>query len=442
MDADSPFSNGEDSNRTIILPMPGRRGRRAGTVPEQQPVTGSHSPPPQSGLRPITVQGSGRNPLVNAATALFVLVGQLRSTTRQPNVIGLRERVIQEVKAFESAAQAQGTAPESVLTARYALCTLIDETVLSTPWGSESTWLEKGLLSTFHNETWGGEKFFAMLERLIQAPARNVDLLELFYICLAFGFEGKYRVLDRGRAKLEEIQDNLFRTIRSQRGDFERELSVHWQGVQDQRNPLARYVPLWVVGAIACAVLLTMYVAFRVSLSDATYPVFEDFAAIGKQTVSLPKHTDAPVPVRLLLSDLLRSDIEKGLIVVDEDETHATVRIGGDGLFESGNAVVEPVYRPLLARIGDALDKVPGQVLVIGHTDNVPIRSLRFQSNWELSRARAVSVISELTNRMQSPGRLRPEGRADTEPLVPNDTPANRARNRRVDITLLVQGTR
>jgi type VI secretion system protein ImpK len=72
----------------------------------------------------------------------------------------------------------------------------------------------------------------------------------------------------------------------------------------------------------------------------------------------------------------------------------------------------------------------------------VPIRSLRFQSNWELSRARAVSVMAELAKRLEAPGRMSPDGRADTEPIAPNDSPANRARNRRVEIVLMTQGGR
>jgi len=87
-----------------------------------------------------------------------------------------------------------------------------------------------------------------------------------------------------------------------------------------------------------------------------------------------------------------------------------------------------------LERIGQALLQVPGPVLVVGHTDNVPMRSLRFSSNWDLSRQRAASVAELLASITDASGRFQAEGRADTEPLVPNDSAANRARNRRVEI--------
>ena len=74
-------------------------------------------------------------------------------------------------------------------------------------------------------------------------------------------------------------------------------------------------------------------------------------------------------------------------------------------------------------------------MLITGHSDNVPIRSMRYPSNWHLSQARAQSVLAVIANYV--PGsRLQSEGRADAEPIAPNDTPANRARNRRVEITL------
>ena len=94
---------------------------------------------------------------------------------------------------------------------------------------------------------------------------------------------------------------------------------------------------------------------------------------------------------------------------------------------------------PLLARIQGALVKMPGQVLITGHTDNQPIRTLRFPSNWHLSQQRADSVKQMLAANID-PKRLRAEGRAEAEPVESNTTPAGRAKNRRVEITLFVPG--
>jgi len=81
---------------------------------------------------------------------------------------------------------------------------------------------------------------------------------------------------------------------------------------------------------------------------------------------------------------------------------------------------------------------VSGTVLVTGYTDNVPIRTVRFPSNYELSQARADAVRRIIDERLQAKNRTRAEGRADSDPLAPNDSAENRSRNRRVEVTLLV----
>ncbi|HFE48897.1 MAG TPA: type VI secretion system protein TssL [Chromatiaceae bacterium] len=427
-------------DRTIIRPRPGRSapGPAAGG---SAPASGGSVAPDLEPTAFNTAQDASPNALLNAAAALFGLVSQLRGSASHPDIDGLREKVASEVRRFEQAANHAGVKSEDILAARYALCTLIDETVLSTPWGSGSVWSQEGMLSTFHNETWGGEKFFAILEQKSQAPAKHLDLLELYYVCMTLGLEGKYHVLERGQSRLEEVRENLYQLIRAHRGEFERGLSPHWLGVRDQRNALSRHVPLWVVGAIVAALLLLTYVIFRVMLGNQAEPVHRGLAAIDRKAafaspVQMPVEEAAPVEPKHILSRFLQAEIDNGLVTVDEGPNGALVTLIGKGLFRSASDKVRKKYLPLLNRIGEALNDVSGQVQVIGHTDNVPIRSLRFQSNWDLSRARAASVLKLLAKHMDDPSRLTPEGRADTDPLVPNDSPRNRARNRRVDIAV------
>ena len=133
-------------------------------------------------------------------------------------------------------------------------------------------------------------------------------------------------------------------------------------------------------------------------------------------------------------------DIRDGLVDVREQYDQTTVLIRGDGLFGSGSDSVNSSFEPLLTRIAEALMTVPGRILVTGHTDKIQIHTLRFPSNWHLSQKRAEAVARKLGDISGSPQRFTPEGRADTEPLVPNDTPNNRARNRRVEIILMKAG--
>ena len=385
----------------------------------------------------IPSRSGGRNVLIDAAGTLLSVVGRLRGTISHPDVDTLRQQVEQEVNAFEQAARIGGVDVEEVATARYLLCALIDETVLGTPWGNESIWNQQTLLAKFHREAWGGEKFFNILNHLQQESSRYIDLLELIYVCLLMGFEGKYKVQDQGSARLLSIQQNLFITIRERRGGFDPELSPNWHGMEDQRNPLVRYVPFWVLGAVLGLLLVTIFISFRLSLSSAADPVYQQLNSIGRQppiiapTQRLPEARPVQTP---RLAALLATELNAGLVTISDQPDSSRLVILGDGLFRSGSADINDEHYALLERIGEALKQLPGRVLVVGHTDNIPMRSLRFSSNWDLSRQRAAKVAELLASITGTRGRFYAEGRADTEPLVPNDSAANRARNRRVEI--------
>ena len=449
MSIDDPFASGDDGDRTIIRPVPG--GRRAGPAAESPP-----SPRPTASPLPEAAplsRGVGLNPLESAAEPLLSLIMRLKNTASHPDPEQLRQRMIEEIKTFTTNARNAGLHEKTVFRARYVLCTTLDEVVLNTPWGRASEWSENSLLITFHNETWGGEKVFELLDAIIQDPRKNLDLLELIYLCLAFGFQGRYRLLDNGRSRLDEQRERTYNAIRTARGEFERDLSPHWRGSVQEQNPLVRYVPLWVVAAVATALLLLSYAIFSWLLNSASDPVFTAMGGLRDETVSMVRRAGVAAPLapvkpqaqedRLRVSQGLRKfldpQIRQGLIDVIDDADKTTIRIRGDGLFDSGSANIKSAFLPLLTQIGQELNTVQGKVLVTGHSDNVPINTLQFPSNWHLSKARADSVVKLLAAVNNNPGRFLSEGRADTEPVASNNTPQGRAQNRRVDVILLAR---
>jgi type VI secretion system protein ImpK len=115
-----------------------------------------------------------------------------------------------------------------------------------------------------------------------QTPAENLSILELMYILISLGFEGKYRVIHRGRDMLEQIRDELFTIIRRHRGEYERALSPSWQGLGKIRNTLAQYVPMWVVASAVGAVLFLSYSGFRWWLYDSSAPVAQQLTEISQ----------------------------------------------------------------------------------------------------------------------------------------------------------------
>ena len=421
---DDPFAEA-GLDPTVIMPVPGGR----------MPVP----PSPARVDRTETLEvgapaPSGLNPLIAAANPLLDTIPQLRASLQHPNPPALRDSLARGVREFEARARAAGATTETLIAARYALCTLIDESAANTPWGASGAWAQHGLLPLFHSETEGGEKFFQILARLAENPQANIDVLELMYVCIQLGFEGRYRVIGGGERQLDAIRQRLLTIIRAQRGEYERELSTSWRGVSAGQRRLG-WLPLWVLGAVTALLLVGIYVGFRFSLSRSSDALASNIAGLR---IPAPAPPPPPRPAREpRLRPLLAEEIKSGLIGVDDRRDRSIVTILGDGLFRPGEVVVGGEYSRLIGRIADALATVSGNIEVVGHTDNVPIRTLRFPSNWELSRARADSVARVLSTRVD-PGRITADGRGDGEPIAPNDTPADRARNRRVEILLYV----
>lgn len=134
----------------------------------------------------------------------------------------------------------------------------------------------------------------------------------------------------------------------------------------------------------------------------------------------------------------LKTEIEEGLIEVESEQNRIVIRIREKGSFPSGDATLNPRFMPILKVIHDVLIDTDGLIAVAGHTDNIPIQTARYRSNWELSTSRATSVVHELLSHNAIPAeRFMLEGYADTRPLLPNDSAANRAQNRRVEIVVL-----
>ncbi len=137
------------------------------------------------------------------------------------------------------------------------------------------------------------------------------------------------------------------------------------------------------------------------------------------------------------LMEALAEEIDQGMIQIETVGTKIIIRIREKASFPSGNATFRKSFLPAIAKLRESLNEVDGRIVVAGHTDNIPIKTARFRSNWELSSSRAVSVVHELLDGGElDPARFVIEGHGDAHPLTTNDTPENRALNRRVEMTI------
>jgi chemotaxis protein MotB len=138
------------------------------------------------------------------------------------------------------------------------------------------------------------------------------------------------------------------------------------------------------------------------------------------------------------LQEELASAIGDGLLEVEAFNDRVLIRIREKGSFGSGHAELKEAFKPILKLIAEVLNQRDGLFIITGHTDDIPIETKQFRSNWDLSAARAATVVHYFIQEGDiDPERLEIRAMSDNEPIVPNDSWENRAQNRRVEISVL-----
>ncbi|WP_260958448.1 type IVB secretion system protein IcmH/DotU [Pseudomonas citri] len=272
---------------TVLLDHHGQR-------PATGPLTDAQSPPSIEQLQERMIYAAhlspsrsfdiSLNPLVTAAFGLLSQVMDIKYGGERGDLHLLKQELIYGLEQFEARAVQGDVEGSQMMAARYVLCTVIDEAIVTTSWGLASEWSQISLLSSFHGETFGGEKVFQLLDRLSKDPVKHLPMLELLYLCLSLGFEGKYRVQTRGVLELEGIRDALYRLIRQVQGDPPRELSTRGEGAESARQSPVRMVPAWTVMAFTLACLGMMYSSFAWVLDGQRESVLQPYQGLEPAT--------------------------------------------------------------------------------------------------------------------------------------------------------------
>ncbi len=275
---DKPFVKGTQKDRAFAWPKPGGLGvypRRA----QLRPNTNNETEVDKQWTWYLC--GRNNNVLLTQAYTLLMLCSQLRNRRFHHDVEGLYALVVEEIQRFENVVVQAGVQHGLVRDAHFVLCSLVDETVLNTPWGSKSQWTNKSLLVRFHNETWGGEKVFQIIDQTVRDVETNRDLLELLYLILAMGFEGRYRGDDEDYGQLDNIRENLYKLLKWGKSGADVLLSPRWEGYKNPRNRLIRNVPLWVVGVVSGLFLLILYLGFSSVINHDSQIVQNSMSTLG-----------------------------------------------------------------------------------------------------------------------------------------------------------------
>lgn len=489
-DKDRPGDIWGRSERTIIRPNPGARRPvpPAGTPqqpapPPQQPSV-SYPVPPQaqpqapaagdaapqgedwiqssaprpaaqplpqvSDLRIDELVAPNANPIMRAAGPLLLLLGRLRIALMRASFASLMEQVADAIKFFEKDIRNAGITEAQANQAKYILCATADDIVQNIPTEDRHVWTQYSMLSRFFGERIGGVRFFEELERAKRDPLVNYPVLELQHSCLALGFQGVHRTSSGGQATLQQIQRDLYEVLRRVRPKVYQDLSPRWQG-QSLANRLGRVeVPVWGVAGVLGILLFGLYILLRTLLgggtdltTDALSTLHPNTALALERRVLAPPPPPPPPPPPNVITQLQRirarlaPEISAGKLTAEQSATQIFIRVGDLVLFDPGQAAVLDSFKPIIPRIAASLDPEPGAIKVIGHTDNQPIKSVRFPSNFHLSVERAKNVGALVKQSLSQPDRLEaPAGRGADAPIATNDNPQGRARNRRVEIII------
>ena len=375
------------------------------------------------------------NPLLAAAAPLLNAIVQIRLAATHDDPAGLRQQLVDEIRQFEIRSKKAGLPFDMIIGARYCLCSVLDEAAAQTPWGTRGVWSGNGLLVTFHNESWGGEKVFQLLSRISQTPAQHLWLLEVIHYCLLLGYEGRYRAVEQGRLQRDAVRNRLAQLINDTRGELP---------PQPQPEPLEpagrdpRWrppVPLWACIALTAFVAAVIYSGLNWRLGNAAEPLLRAIweTPLPQNEIARSSSSQALLDLRQRLDDLITA---RQLDVAD-GTNGSKVIIAADNLFNPSGSDLTPEGRAIITRVSAAMDNIKGTILVSVYTDNLPVHSTHFASNYEYSLAQARSISAQMRQQMLEPEHLlRSEGRGDSSPLLPNDSDENRAQNRRVEIVL------
>ncbi|AIR90639.1 type VI secretion system protein [Pseudomonas cremoricolorata] len=211
--------------------------------------------------------------MLDAALPLLGLVMRLRTLDSLPNISAVHQQVIGQINNIREEMRQQGYDPAQLVAYSYVQCLHIDEAVMERPWGRSSCWSQRPLLSIFHDETWGGEKVFTVLSRLMQEPERFQDVLEFTYFALCLGLKGKYAIAPKGEETLNSLIHQLHGIIRERRGPTLQEVGAPYANVAPRNFRMHRRWPWWSPLAICALVMALAYGLYSHRLNQITTEV-------------------------------------------------------------------------------------------------------------------------------------------------------------------------
>lgn len=398
--------------------------------------------------------GNASNPVIAAASDILILLGRLRTGIVEMSAIPLRDHVLRAMADFVDKCQQANVPAEDIDVARYALAATADDVVQTIPGNDPQYWQQFSMAAELLGDRSAGIGFFTRLEQVMAYASQRKHVLELMLTCLSLGFEGRYRAEPNGTVTLTRIRKEVYQRFRSIENRPDEDLSHKWLPVILGGRRRQSAMPLWMVASVAAGMVLALFATLSYLLSadaraasneiiglhlNATAPVIEvgDFDGDGDEDEVVVAYEAAPTGQLERIQGRLSKEIESGVMTVQEEGDFISIRLGSGLRFGSGSADLVEDYTALMARISEVLNEEPGDVLIEGHSDNVPMSgSGRYKTNEDLSEARAQTVSDLLASDLETPDRLSVVGVGPAKPLDAANTAEARAKNRRVEVLL------
>lgn len=389
---------------------------------------------PPTSYSKINISKYPNNPFIQKGLDFFSIACHLKVMPENSDIKALYEYCLTLNRNFIEDLKNLSVISSEIETASYIFCVVIDEFVLHTPWGGDSFWNQTSLSSSLHGNTFGGDKFFDILESDI-----SIELVEFMYLCISIGFLGKYWIEENRENKIETIREKLFRKL--DKPEFSYKLisniikpELHW------RDQIKVPAPLWFSSLIGASLILGLYLFFSFRLNDKASIVISDIAKIRIPELDRTEISQNIIPrdYHKNLYEFLEYRLEKWLsnnqIEIIKDKEFPVIRISGK-FFKSGSAQIDHRYSNIVKEVAKSIDELEGKIEIIGHTDSINISNLKYPSNWHLSKARAFSISKIIRNKNNSI-EIKIRGKGSLQPILNNKTAKNREKNRRVEILI------
>jgi len=367
------------------------------------------------------------------ADEVLALVSQLRASAAAPEPKLLRTKTGDLLREFEIRVQLRGVPQARVERARTILAALVDDVVGAMPWGADAAWVpltfERGAGRAVVGP--GAAPGAAQaLARVAGEVAQDIELQELVCVALALGFDRRERAEGD---ELMRLRASLVTRVLAAQAGTDADLSPQWRSEVNRGGPLASWLPLWVTTMVAAALLAVLYFGLALSLGVKSDRLYAQIALVRPAGAAMAR----PMPAaQARLAGLLAPLAGAQRLAVRDDIDRSVVQLPAPDLFEPGTATLRGAAADTLGAVARALKSSPGRVQVLAFTDGKSDRSARYPSDWDLSVEQARAVRDSLASLGVEPGRLRFDGRADSEPLAAADLSSRIGANR-VEILLM-----